>query len=197
MALLIGITGENLLPDEDRLIVTALESGVDLIHLRKPLASCQQFCDLLNAIPERYYRRIVLHDFHVLAQQYAVHGIHLNRRFPVVPETYRGAMSRSCHTLAEVVACKTQYDYVFLSPVCDSISKQGYRAAFTCNQLEDAARCGTIDSKVIALGGISPDNIAGILRYGFGGVAVLGYLWREPEVEAVKQAVGKLKANMI
>lgn len=196
MAKLIGITSEKPLPEEPLLIATALDAGIDIIHLRKPKESVRRIDDLLKAIPEKFHGRIVLHDFHQLAHRYAVRGIHLNRRFPAAPEDFQGTTSCSCHTLAEIVARKPLHDYLFLSPVRDSISKQGYHAAFTRTQLENAARDGVVDRKVIALGGISPDNIAEIISIGFGGAAVLGYLWKNPDTEAVKRAVDKLKLNM-
>lgn len=196
MALLIGITSENLLPDEARLIMAALDAGLDLVHLRKPRATLQQLAGLLDALPCRYQERLVLHDCHELAQQYPVRGIHLNSRSSVVPEHFRGTLSRSCHSIPEVAGYKAVYDYLFLSPVCNSISKPGYRAAFTPAQLREAADGGIIDRKVIALGGISPENIAETLQYGFGGAAVLGYLWKEPETEAVRKTVKKLRLNM-
>ena len=43
----------------------------------------------------------------------------------------------------------------------------------------NAAKEHIIDEKVIALGGITPDNISKIKEYGFGGVAVLGFIWEE------------------
>ena len=63
-------------------------------------------------------------------------------------------------------------DYVFLSPVFDSISKQGYRAAFSMETLEQAR--GIIDEKVFALGGVTLDKITILEQLHFGGIAVYG-----------------------
>ncbi len=196
MALLIGITSENLLPDEAWLIMAALDAGLDWVHLRKPRATLRQLTDLLDALPCQYQERLVLHDCHELAQHYPVRGIHLNSRSSAVPEPFRGTLSRSCHSIAEIAEYKAVHDYLFLSPIFDSISKQGYHAAFTSAQLREAADGGIIDRTVMALGGISPENIAETLQYGFGGAAVLGYLWKEPEAKAVRLAVKKIRLNM-
>ena len=71
---------------------------------------------------------------------------------------------------------KNKYEYVFLSPIFNSISKQNYNTKFTLHELHQASDIGLIDSKVIALGGITPDNIATTMQLGFGGAAVLGYI---------------------
>ena len=86
------------------------------------------------------------------------------------------SISRSCHSLDEVSESRF-YDYVFLSPIFDSISKEGYKQGFTSEQLNKAKVRKIIDGRVIALGGITAENIFMANSYGFGGVAVLGDLW--------------------
>lgn len=71
---------------------------------------------------------------------------------------------------------KDECDYLFLSPIFDSISKAGYRSAFSHEQLQRAADEGVIDRKVIALGGVTPERIPYLHSLGFGGVAMLGAL---------------------
>jgi len=87
-------------------------------------------------------------------------------------------VSHSCHTLEEVRLWKPLCQYVFLSPIFNSISKEGYLAAFSRESLREAHRDGTIDRQVVALGGISPQEIHLCHALGFGGVAVLGWLWQ-------------------
>ena len=60
----------------------------------------------------------------------------------------------------------------------NSISKQGYASAFTPKALFEAKQKGIINEKVVALGGITAANINKIKSYGFGGVALLGDVWR-------------------
>lgn len=88
------------------------------------------------------------------------------------------SVSRSCHSFEEVeAALDGGCDYVFLSPVFDSISKPGYGSAFTPEQLQWARARGIINRRVVALGGIDAENIPVAALCGFGGVAVLGALW--------------------
>ena len=69
------------------------------------------------------------------------------------------------------------FNYVFLSPIFDSISKSDYKAAFEMSVLEDASARGIIDKKVMALGGVTAENMKTIKELGFGGAVVLGDLW--------------------
>lgn len=87
-------------------------------------------------------------------------------------------VSRSCHSIQEVIRHKSECDYLFLSPIYDSISKEGYGAAFSRIELKRAAEEGIIDSQVFALGGVSLEHIPEIRSLGFGGAAVLGALWQ-------------------
>lgn len=70
-------------------------------------------------------------------------------------------------------------DYVFLSPIFDSISKSGYHSAFTLEVLQQAAAHNIIDEKVVALGGVTPDKVKWLRQIGFGGAAMLGAVWGE------------------
>ena len=63
----------------------------------------------------------------------------------------------------------------FLSPIFDSITKEGYRGAFDYRLLEE--RLPRIDKPVVALGGISADNIYSTFALGFAGAALMGGLW--------------------
>ena len=69
---------------------------------------------------------------------------------------------------------KNDYDYVFLSPIFDSISKAGYKSSFTEEMLKDASSKGIIDKKVVALGGVTLDMIPYLKELNFGGAAMMG-----------------------
>lgn len=194
---LVVITHPHFLPHEARLIVAALDAGAHYMHLRKPCADRSLVEPLLEEIPRQYHPRIVLNDCHELALHYDVCALHLNARHPVAPAWWSGAVTASCHTMAEVAERKEYCKYVLLSPIYDSISKQGYREAFTHDALITATRQGVIDDKVVALGGVTPYNISLLQQYGFGGAAVLGSVWNNSDADSVKSIVEKLKNNML
>lgn len=55
----------------------------------------------------------------------------------------------------------------------------GTKADFSPEELREARRQRIIDSKVMALGGITLDNILEIKDYGFGGAVITNDLWNK------------------
>lgn len=175
---LVVITGEKFLRHEAYLINMLFEKGLQLLHFRKPQASVEETGCVLNEIDSRFHSRIVIHDHFPLIENFGLKGIHLNRRNPAWYQKTGISVSSSCHSFEEIAAAKA-CDYVFLSPVFDSISKAGYRKGFVSEHLSKGSAAGIINERVIALGGITPEKVSEIKLYRFGGVAVLGSLWAD------------------
>ncbi|MDR1884528.1 MAG: thiamine phosphate synthase [Prevotella sp.] len=175
---LIVVTSENIFEGEADLLNRLFERGMDVLHLRKPSASEDEIRKLLLQTDRKFHDRIVLHDRFALTGSFCLKGVHLNSRHPVRPQTPVSSLSRSCHSLGELVDI-AGFDYVFLSPIFDSISKAGYTQAFTEEELLEAKAGELINDKVIALGGVHIENIPVAKGYGFGGVAVSGALWSD------------------
>lgn len=178
---LIVITRPNLYPAEAAQMTLLLQQGLETLHLRKPTASAHEVAHLFEQIPASLHTHIVLHDHFELSRHYAVQGLHLNGRHPEPPSGYHGQLSRSCHSFAELQQWKAACSYLFLSPIFDSISKEGYGSAFSPAQLAEAGRQGLIDQQVIALGGITSQRFAQLKAWGFGGAALLGDIWNQPQ----------------
>lgn len=197
MKKLIVVTSPHFLPLEEELIVATLDAGAHYVHIRKPHAATNEVERLLCSIPQEYHSRIALHEAHTLAQRYAIGGIHLNSRNPQVPSWWSGRVSCSCHSIDEVLTYKEHCDYIFLSPIHNSISKVGYNTPFTHSQLIEARDRGVIDHRVIALGGITTDNIAYTMQYGFGGIGVMGHLWNSLTKNNLKDIIKQLKDRLL
>ncbi len=174
---LIAVTTPNFWQGEAQAITELLAArGFSRVHIRKPGARSDEVERLLREIPADLRPRLSLHDCHHLAIQGLVGGVHLNGRNPEPPDGFTGILSRSCHSLEEVSRYADTVDYLFLSPVYDSISKTGYRAAFTLGEL---AASGLLGEKVMALGGVTPERLAELHKTGFGGAAMLGAAWSD------------------
>ena len=186
---LIIISKESFFTEETGWINKMMLEFEFILHIRKPLASELETENLLKQIDQSFYHRIVLHDHYHLAEKYGLKGIHLNARNPdfIIDSEYweNCSISRSCHSIQEVEKCKNRFDYVTLSPIFDSISKQGYKAAFSEYDLKSASEKGIIDNRVIALGGINSTNITRLSNMGFGGAAVLGTLWNHTDIASL------------
>lgn len=120
----------------------------DLFHLRKPEYTTNELLELWNKLDDDVKKKTVLH------------------------QDFKG----SCHSFEEVEALNGKLPYCFLSPVFDSISKQGYQAKFDKNELKVfLKKKRTI--KVIGLGGVTLENYAELMNLGFDGGAFLGSVW--------------------
>ena len=187
--------------DGEHLWINALMGKYDFtFHLRKPGLTERETEEIILQINSNFHNRIVLHDHFPLAAKYQLKGVHLNSRNPEA--NFKGeywshcSISRSCHSLEEVAANKDCCNYVTLSPVFDSISKAGYNAGFSYQALKDASENGIIDSKVVALGGITPSNIASVINLRFGGAAVLGTVWNQANLQEAIVELGNLIKKM-
>jgi thiamine-phosphate pyrophosphorylase len=193
---LIVISKDIIFPGEATWLNEMMSNYNFTLHLRKPQASESEIEELLLQIDKQFYKRIVLHDNYILADKFNLMGIHINARNRGIPTNReywsRRSISRSCHSIQEVEKYKNSYSYVTLSPIFNSISKQGYNSTFTKSDLKCAAEKGVIDNKVIALGGISSLNIAQIRNMGFGGAAVLGAIWNQSNIHSALTELNKL-----
>ena len=182
----IVITKPEMFPGEADVVNTLFANGMQRLHLRKPGASEQEMAEWIGRIDLPFRQKIIVHDHHRLLKTMGLGGIHLNARNPEAPAWFsaerqkRGSvtLSRSCHSLEEIAQWKGVCDYLFLSPIFDSISKGGYTSAFTRETLLQAYHDGLFSKPVYALGGVSADNIRSIYDYGFAGAAVIGSLWQ-------------------
>lgn len=94
------------------------------------------------------------------------------------------SQSTSLHTLDDVCNDWQNLDYAFLSPIFDSISKEGYIAA-TFRPEAVVHTLHKAQMPVYALGGITPDKLQVVRDLGFAGVGILGAVWAaEDPVEA-------------
>ena len=176
---LIVVTAPTFFVEEDKIITALFEEGLDILHLRKPETPAMYAERLLTLIPEKYHRRIVTHEHFYLKEEFDLMGIHLNSRNPKEPHDYSGHVSCTCHSIEELNNKKHFYDYLFMSPIYDCITKEGILSGYTPEELRQAGKDKIIDSKVMALGGITPENILEVKDFGFGGAVIRGNLWHK------------------
>lgn len=182
---LIAITREVVEIDESCRICNLIDAGFDYVHIRKPALQKNEMQQFIESIPTRYYNRLKLHDHFDLADKYDLAGIHLNSRNRTAPIGFQKHVSKSCHAIEELRDID-RFEYVFLSPIFDSISKQGYKARFSKDELENSSNL--ISEKVMALGGVADKHIPYLQKIGFGGCALLGYLpWADDYLSFVQK----------
>jgi len=176
----IVISNPTNIPDEHNLLCSMFDMGLTLFHLRKPNFSYQELKDYIQLIPEQHKDKVVLHAHHSLAVEYGLKGIHFTKTTPFdANKTYKKTLqlSTSFHTLEELKNATQNFEYVFISPVFDSISKDGYKSSFDFGELKNLMANRTKNIKVIALGGVNAKNINTAIELGFDGIGVLGAIW--------------------
>jgi len=179
---LIIMTKSTFFVEEDKILVTLFEEGMDNLHLYKPETSPVYSERLLSLIPEDYYNKITVHDHFYLKDEYRLSGIHIDTPNLTPPLNYKGHISRTCTKLEQLKDMKKQSNYVFLRNIFDSQSEPDQKSNFTINELETAASSGLIDKKVYALGGMNMDNLQVAKELGFGGVVICGDLWNRFDI---------------
>ncbi len=180
---IIAITSPKVTDADEYIIKGLVNRGIDVVHFRKPDSGIEECRSLLLKLTSGERSKIVVHDYHSLYEEFSLLGIHVNKNVTSLPEGYSGLKTRSCHSFEEVEMYKDDYDYLFLSPIFNSISKQGYMSSFSDAELLQASKEGVIDRKVIALGGVTFDKIPYLKDLNFGGVAMIGAIYNTDVLE--------------
>lgn len=174
---LIIMTKPTFFVEEDKILTTLFEEGLDNLHLFKPNSAPVYSERLLTLLADDYRKRIMVHDHLYLKDEYRLKGININSATADVPTGYKGNVSRTCRSIEELKTAKKNADYVILRNIFDSQTNPDEKATFSIEELKEAARNGIIDRHVYAQGGINMDNLRMIKDLGFGGVVICGDLW--------------------
>lgn len=179
---LVIMTKPTFFVEEDKILTTLFEEGMENLHIHKPESSPMYSERLLSLLSENYYRKITVHDHYYLKTEYNLGSIHIDDPASPVPEGYKGKYSRTCTELSQLKDFKKKSEYVFLKGVFDSLSEPGIKSHFTNEKLEKAAQNGLIDRHVYAMGGMNLENIRTIKELGFGGIVICGDLWNRFDI---------------
>ena len=174
---LIIMTKPTFFVEEDKILTTLFEEGLEILHLNKPQSEPVYSERLLTLLHDDYYHRIVVHNHFYLREEYGLRGIHLSTPAEELPYGYKGRVSSTCQRIDDLKMAKKHTDYVFLETIFDSNSNPARKQTHTLEELRQAARRGLIDRHVYAMGGITADNLRLVRDMGFGGAVVCGDLW--------------------
>lgn len=175
------MTKSTFFVEEDKILATLFEAGLDNLHLYKPGSSPIYSERLLSLLPDTTYNKITVHNNFYLKDEYRLAGIHLDTPSEQPPLGYKGHISRTCNDINSLKDIKKLSSYVFLGNV---FGEQGdpELPSLDMNELENASDKGLIDKKVFALGGMNADNIRLARELGFGGVVIGDDLWNRFDI---------------
>ena len=169
----IGVTRETNFPGEHQFIENLFKKAeIDFLHVRKPSFSEKELALFLEKFDENILKHIKIHDHFQLVKCFNIGGVHLNSRNPECRFDVN-SLSISLHQPIWPENPE-RFDYMFLSPIYDSISKKGYKSAFDLEKLSPLIK----GKRIIALGGVSPDKFRELQQAGFLGAAMSGFLWK-------------------
>ena len=168
-------------------VAFALDGGVDWIQLRdksSPAATVfAQATELLRVV-HQHGARLAINDRLDVALAVQAHGVHLAGQSLPVDAAVRLAdkrllVGRSVHSLDEAqAAASAGADYVTFGHVFPTTTHPGLppRGLDELSQIVEA-----LDLPVLAIGGISVDNIDAVLATGCAGVAVISAILSDPD----------------
>ena len=176
----------------------ACSGGASVVQLRAKFLHDQEIVELGCQIREQTLEagiRFVMNDRFDLALACEADAVHLGQTdLPPggIPETIRRKLQvgRSTHTLEQAhIAIKEEADYIALGPVFGTQSKESeydQRGLSTLREIVAAvAPC-----PVVAIGGITRDNLASVLATGTRGAAVISAVTQATNpTEAIKKMV--------
>lgn len=178
--------------------------GLRHFHIRKPRMSRREMSDYIKMFPKEYRKKLVLHGYHTLADQFKLGGIHLSRNHRHRNRMYHlqlwfkrrlnpdMILSRTYHKLTDITNDRRTYTYTFLSPVFDSVSHSSLSGGFSKRAL--LIMIPQAKQPVFAFGGITLDKLEQVENLGFHGVVLLGTIWEGPELphQKFKEAQEKM-----
>lgn len=186
------ITSEIDYANEIELIHGFFTNGLLKLHLRKPHFTFTDYHGFLFQIDKKFHHQISIHDNFSLLKIFPDLGIHLTSKLrgegnyhEKISMINPSTSSTSFHSWKEIEDNLYPFDYAFISPVFDSISKKGYKAAIDLSEVNRVKK-KLIEKEgkhpsIIALGGIDVSNIELLYKNGFDGAAILGAVWESKD----------------
>jgi thiamine-phosphate pyrophosphorylase len=165
--MLVVLTHPASVPNEFSIIHELFDEGLELLHIYKPDESLDRKLEYFQKLSDLYPGKVALHE-----------------------------QALKFHSVQEWLMCRKTFDYAFLSPVFDSISKSGYTSNFDLSEIKKLLK--NRSDKIIALGGIDEDKVEIVKDIGFYGIAVLGALWQSTDpVQKFKRLKEKWEATQL
>lgn len=165
-----------------RLIRAAAAAGVTMVQLRERDMDDRRLLALTGAAIEAVRGTgalVVVNDRTDVAVATGAGGVHLRgdspdaaRVRPICPPHF--VVGRSVHSVRQAVAAEASgVDYILMGTVFETRSKGRHAAIAGPGALAEV--CRAVHTPVLAIGGVSPDNLGVVARAGAAGFAGIGF----------------------
>lgn len=179
--MIIVISPSGIIPNELQMLNNLFQEGLEHFHFRKYGLSDDQALEYLDQIEPKYLDKVVLHSHRHLANELKIERLHFNFSDRLNNEHLdyerRCQITTSTHSIQEFNSLDKTWNYAFLSPVFQSISKPGYgRFESVFSEIGNKENDSVA---LIGLGGIDYQNMESVFEIGSDGVALLGSIWNQ------------------
>jgi thiamine-phosphate pyrophosphorylase len=183
----------------ERLVANAVAAGVDWIQIREKDLAGGTLEKVVRAVARPSVAKILVNDRLDIALATAAGGVHLGVRSLSVSAVTTWLrlgnapagflVGASCHSPEDAVAAeRAGANYLFFGPVFKTPAKIEFGPPQGLDRLHAVAACAGIP--VIAIGGITLENIAECISAGAAGVAAIRLFQESPDL---KQTVAALR----
>lgn len=182
------LTPEQNVDQELRLLNHFLEQGLPYAHIRKPQFSLEEYENYIQNISSEYHDRLIMHGALPLIEKYDLGGVHLREQSRRDMEendlkelmqyihTKGMLIGSSVHAIETLTELAIGFDYIFVSPIFSSISKEGYHPSFDWDIRPHKDK---YPFELVGLGGIAAATIPAAAAKGFESVGALGTVWKD------------------
>lgn len=191
--------GDNSLVDQ---VECTIKNGATFVQLREKDLSFDEFVKLalqIKAVTDTYNVPFVINDNIDVAKTVDADGVHIGQgdqellyaREILGPNKIIGV---SCHNVEEaLIAEKNGADYIGVGAVFSTSTKlDASSVSFDCLQ----NICNTINIPVVAIGGISKNNILKLQGSGVNGVAVISAIFAQSDIAIATKELLHLSNQM-
>ena len=194
------ITSGKATPDDPhilRLVRAAVDAEVPLFQIREKLLSARRLFELVARAAQITHgskTRLLVNDRSDIARAAGADGVHLtSQSLPVeVVRTIYGAeflIGASTHSLAEAHAAHDAgADFVVFGPVFETESKRAYGAPQGLDKLREVTSA-LGEFPVVAIGGITIENVEECFEAGANGVAAIRLLNGDDDLSSIVRVI--------
>jgi len=173
----------------------AVQGGATAVQARMKGASARELAELARALVAALPVPVLVNDRVDVALAVGAAGAHLGHDDPPldslrpsVPPGFLLGMSVGSEAEA-ALACRWPADYWSVGPCFGTTNKADAGPPLGSAAFSALARRAPAGVPVLAIGGISPANVATIIRAGAAGVAVIGAVWDATDPTAAARAL--------
>lgn len=169
-------------------IQNACTSGVELVQLRLKNATDKEIlkaAEEAREITSHFQTRLIINDYHKIAKQVKADGVHLGKNdvCPLVARKYLGEFYFIGGTANMIQDCKVlinkKVDYIGLGPYRFTTTKDSLSSIIGYNGYLTIMKELKTDTPVIAIGGITLNDVPKILETGIFGIAASGEITKD------------------